>query len=67
MRKVFSCLVIVMVSCLNATDDQPQKEVPSNSNEAEKSEGSSGTSQVIEVIAEAAVSNRDYGKDIGDR
>ena len=36
-------------------------------NESSESQESSAADQIIETIAEAAVSNPDYGKDLGDK
>lgn len=45
-----------------ASTDQPTAQMPE-----EKVSTPSSVDKVIETIAEAAIQNREYGKDIGDR
>jgi hypothetical protein len=67
MKKIVLCAAISVFSVLCAGDKESEKENSSNSNESSESQEASGVDRVIEAIAEAAASNRDYGKDIGDR
>lgn len=65
MKKVFLVLAVLAFMTLRAVDDNSEnREARSASSEEQTS---NNEARAINTIAEAAISDRDYGKDIGDR
>lgn len=65
MKKLALYLLVLVFANLTAAENDSKNETASN--EASKTQESSAADRVVETIAEAAINDRDYGKDIGDR
>jgi hypothetical protein len=67
MKKTPLYLTALLFTTLSAADDESADPTPSNENESSAAQEAHIADRVVEVIAEAAINDRNYGKDIGDR
>jgi hypothetical protein len=67
MKKAYVIVALSLLMTLNSAEKEAENQTASNENEATQSEESSTLDRVIETIADAAINDRDFGKDIGDR